>query len=133
MANKKKNKWTRRAFMVTGGIVGGGLVVGLGGMMYVNKKIKEYTGEGFGEGTSLNAWIRIAPDNTVTMAVPRSEMGQGVYTSMPMLMAEELEVDMSTIHLVHPQPESPYANPFLMVNKPRDVYHGLNIMEKILS
>ncbi|RMG85133.1 MAG: xanthine dehydrogenase family protein molybdopterin-binding subunit [Bacteroidetes bacterium] len=60
-------------------------------------------------------------------------MGQGVYTSMPMLMAEELEVEMSTIHLVHPQPESPYANPFLMVNKPRDVYHGLNIMEKILS
>lgn len=129
----KKGKWTRRAFMVTGGILGGGLLVGVGGLIHVNKKIKEYTGDGFGDGDSLNAWIRIAPDNTITIAVPRAEMGQGVYTSLPMLIAEELEVEMSAIKIVHPQPESPYANTILVTNKPRDIYSGMTLMEKVAS
>lgn len=127
----KKNKWTRRAFIGVGGLAGVGLVVGVGGNMYLNNAITKYTGQGMGDGASLNAWIRIASDNTVTMAVPRAEMGQGVYTSMPMLIAEELEVDMSTIKVVHPQPESPYANTYLLVNEQRDVYGSLALMEKI--
>ena len=40
-----------------------------------------------------NAWVHIADDNTITILSARSEMGQGVYTSMPMLVAEELNVD----------------------------------------
>ncbi len=131
--NKKKGKWTRRAFMLTGGVIGGGLLVGIGGNMYVNKKIKEYTGTGFGDGSSLNAWIRIAADNTITLAVPRSEMGQGVYTSVPMLIAEELEVDMKSVKVIHPQAESPYANTQLVAGSPRDVHSGFNIMEKVAS
>ncbi|MEZ4952611.1 MAG: molybdopterin cofactor-binding domain-containing protein [Saprospiraceae bacterium] len=129
----KKGNWTRRAFMITGGVVGGGLLVGVGGMLYVNKKIKEYSGEGFGEGNSLNAWIRISPDNKITVAVPRAEMGQGVYTSIPMIVAEELEVDMDRIEVVQPQPEGPYANTFLMTNQKRDLNKGLSLMEKIAS
>ena len=133
MANKKKNKWTRRAFIATGGFLGLGLAVGIGGNIYVSRKIKEYSGEGFGEGASLNAWVRIAPDNTITMAVPRAEMGQGVYTSLPMLLAEELEVEMSSIKIIHPQPESPYANTFLLVNKPRRNNTSYSIMEKVAA
>lgn len=129
----KKGKWTRRAFMITGGVVGGGLLVGVGGMLFINKKIKEYSGEGFGEGNSLNAWIRISPDNKITVAVPRAEMGQGVYTSIPMIVAEELEVDMDQIEIIHPQPEGPYANTFLMTNQKRDLVKGLSLMEKIAS
>lgn len=129
--NKKKSKKGRRAFMITGGILGGGLMVGLGGMLHINKKIKEYSGEGFGEGSSLNAWIRIAPDNTITMAVPRAEMGQGVYTSLPMLIAEELEVDMKSIKVFQPQPEGPYANTYFLANGHRDMKAGLTFMEKI--
>ncbi len=129
----KKGKWGRRAFMITGGVVGGGLVVGVGGMLWVNHKIKQYTGEGMGAGDSLNAWIRIAEDNTITLAVPRSEMGQGVYTSIPMLIAEELEVDVQKVKIVHPQPESPYANTFLLTGQPRNVYKGMTLMEKIAS
>ena len=42
-----------------------------------------------------NAWVHIADDNTITLISARSEMGQGVYTSMPMLIAEELNVDIA--------------------------------------
>ena len=47
-----------------------------------------------------NAFIHIAPDNSITIVVNKSEMGQGVYTSMPMLIAEELEADWSRISVV---------------------------------
>ncbi len=127
-------KWTRRAFIAGGGLAGIGLVVGVGGNMYLNKAIKKYTGEGMGNGSSINAWVRIAPDNTITMAVPRAEMGQGVYTALPMLLAEELEVDMNQIEIVHPQPESPYANTFLLdPNNPRKAYASYSMMSKIAS
>ncbi len=44
-----------------------------------------------------NAWVHIADDNTITLISARSEMGQGVYTSLPMLIAEELHVDLRKI------------------------------------
>ena len=43
--------------------------------------------------SQLNAWLRIGSDDSITILVDRSEMGQGVYTALPMLIAEELEVD----------------------------------------
>jgi isoquinoline 1-oxidoreductase beta subunit len=46
-----------------------------------------------------NAWVRIGSDNTVTILSARSEMGQGVYTTMPTLVAEELEVDLKRIKI----------------------------------
>ncbi len=45
----------------------------------------------------LNAWLSIGADDSITILVDRSEMGQGVYTALPMLLAEELEVDLSRI------------------------------------
>ncbi len=124
-------KWTRRAFIAGGSLAGVGLIVGIGGNMYVNKAIKKYSAKGMGEGSSLNAWVRIAPDNTITMAVPRAEMGQGVYTALPMLLAEELEVDMNQIEIVHPQPESPYANTLLLDPNPRKAYASYSMMAKV--
>lgn len=44
-----------------------------------------------------NAWVRVGSDNSVTILCARSEMGQGVYTSMPTLVAEELEVDLAKV------------------------------------
>lgn len=126
-------KWTRRAFIGTGGLLGTGLVVGVGGYAYISKQIKKYSGKGMGEGDSLNAWIRIAPDNTITMAVPRAEMGQGIYTALPQMIAEELEVDMSSIKVMHPQPEAPYANTYLMTQESPNAYKGLKPLEKIFS
>ena len=124
-------KWTRRAFIGTGGLIATGLVIGVAGNMYMNKAVKKYSGTGMGEGESLNAWLRIAPDGTVTVAVPRAEMGQGVNTSLPQLIAEELEVDMSRIKVIHPQPDAPYANTFLLSNSEPNFYDGYDMMEKV--
>jgi len=128
---KKKGKWTRRAFIGVGGLAGLGLVVGVGGNVYLTKNAKKFSGKGFGDGDSLNAWIRISPDNIVTLAMPRSEMGQGVSTALPMLIAEELEVSIKDIKLVAPQPEPAYANTILVTQEPRDIYSSLSFMEKI--
>jgi isoquinoline 1-oxidoreductase beta subunit len=123
----------RRAFVIAGGILGGGLLVGIGGLIHVNRKIAKYSGLGMGEGTSLNAFIRISADNTVTLAIPKTEMGQGVYTSLSQLIAEELEVSMAQVKVVHPQPEGPYANLFMAQEEPRDPYGALTMMQKIFA
>jgi isoquinoline 1-oxidoreductase subunit beta len=47
----------------------------------------------------LNAWLKIARDDSITIIVDRSEMGQGVYTALPMLLAEELEIDLNKIRI----------------------------------
>jgi isoquinoline 1-oxidoreductase beta subunit len=59
-----------------------------------------------------NAFIRIAKDGTITLVMPQVEMGQGVYTSIPMILAEELDADFSRVRFEHAPPnEKLYANP----------------------
>lgn len=82
---------TRRRFLQAG--AAGALVLGfhlpLGG---------RYAAAQDAESAELvNAWLRIDPDNTITIRVPSSEMGQGVYTALPMLVAEELAVDWQQV------------------------------------
>jgi isoquinoline 1-oxidoreductase beta subunit len=61
-----------------------------------------------------NAFIRIGSDGQVVLTMPSVEMGQGTYTSIPMLIAEELEVDLSQVRLEHAPPdEKRYGNPLL--------------------
>ena len=61
-----------------------------------------------------NAFIRIERDGQIVLTMPYVEMGQGTYTSIPMLIAEELEVDLSQVRLEHAPPnEKLYANPLL--------------------
>jgi isoquinoline 1-oxidoreductase subunit beta len=59
----------------------------------------------------LTAFLRIAPDGSVTVIVPNSEMGQGVATSEPMLIAEELEVDWRQISVEFAPVSPAYVNP----------------------
>ena len=69
-------------------------------------------GGGTGGGFRPNAWLRINPDGTVILTIPKSEMGQGVYTALPMLIAEELECSWGSI-TVEPAPADPrYNHPF---------------------
>ena len=56
-------------------------------------------------GTEINAWIVIAPDDSVTIRLAKSEMGQGVLTALPMLVAEELECDWSKVRTEFATPQ----------------------------
>ncbi|MGB3070250.1 MAG: molybdopterin cofactor-binding domain-containing protein [Ottowia sp.] len=61
-----------------------------------------------------NAFLRIATDGAITMIVPYVEMGQGTYTSIPMLIAEELDIDLTAVRVEHAPPDDKaYANPLL--------------------
>src|SRR6266480_1383089 len=63
-----------------------------------------------------NGFIRINPTGTVTLVVPMAEMGQGVYTALSMLLAEELEVELDQIQVQHaPANDALYANTFLHI------------------
>jgi len=124
----------RRTFLIAGGVVGGGLLVGIGGFnYYVNKRINKFSGIGMGEGDSLNAYVRIRSDNTIVLAIPRTEMGQGIYTALSQLIAEELEADFSRVEVVYPQAESAYTNFFMAGMKPADFEGGLTMMQKIFA
>lgn len=64
-----------------------------------------------GEGdVALNGWIKIAPDGSVVLAMPRSEMGQGVHTALPMLAAEELDVPLASVRLEQAGADAIYGN-----------------------
>jgi isoquinoline 1-oxidoreductase subunit beta len=63
-----------------------------------------------GAQSTLNAWLRIGADDSITILVDRSEMGQGVYTALPMLLAEELEIDLAAVKIVSAPAGDAYVN-----------------------
>ena len=79
---------SRRHFLQRTAYFGGGLVLALA-LPGVHGASRAATNS----DSQLNAWLRIGTDDSITILVDRSEMGQGVYTALPMLLAEELEVD----------------------------------------
>ena len=79
---------SRREFVTTGVAAGAGLMIGF----YLPHKSGAHQ-----ETFSPNAYLRITPDNRITIVVARSEMGQGVRTALPMILAEELEADWQLI------------------------------------
>src|SRR5215831_7079236 len=59
----------------------------------------------------LNAWVRIEPDNTVTLAVSQAEIGQGISTTLPAVIAEEMGADWSRVRLENSAADPAYRNP----------------------
>jgi isoquinoline 1-oxidoreductase beta subunit len=98
---------SRRDFLKTTALASGGLMLGVY-LPTLNKA------EAAGTLHTPNAWVHIADDNTITLLSARSEMGQGVYTSMPMLIAEELGVSLDRIRVAIAPPDvKAYGNPLL--------------------
>ncbi|MBI5205697.1 MAG: xanthine dehydrogenase family protein molybdopterin-binding subunit [Nitrospirae bacterium] len=85
---------SRRDFLKTGAALGGGLILGFSLSEPARAIAKKSAAE-----FAPNAFIRIGKDNIVTIIVNKSEMGQGVYTSLPMLVAEELGCDLSKVRI----------------------------------
>ena len=93
---------SRREFVKTGAAVGGGLfssglIVGCATM--ADKGPVALAPSATAPGAMPNAWVKVGTDNAVTIICARAEMGQGVFTSMPMLVAEELEVDITKVRI----------------------------------
>jgi isoquinoline 1-oxidoreductase subunit beta len=101
---------SRRMFLVTGAAAGGGFLLGF----YLPERIDAKAQATSEEFFRPNAFVRIRPDDSITLVMPQVEMGQGTYTSMPMLIAEELEVDLSKVSLeAAPPNDKLYANPLI--------------------
>ena len=99
---------SRRGFLTTAAAAGGGLVLSLS--LPFNRS------DAASDGFAPNAFIRIGRDGQVVLTMPYVEMGQGTYTSIPMLIAEELDVSLKQVRLEHAPPnEKLYANPLLGV------------------
>lgn len=98
---------SRRTVLSAGIAVGGGLLVGVPLAAPVLSKSGPVD-------FAPNAFIRIARNGTVTLTMPYVEMGQGTYTSVPMLIAEELEVPLAAVTLEHaPADDMLYRNPIM--------------------
>src|SRR5687767_8730999 len=98
----------RRTFLKVGATAGGGLMVGgyLHGLLDPDRPGAAAAGI-----FEPNIWLRIAPDDTVTIMLTQVEMGQGVMTSMPMLVAEELDADWTKIRTEWTPADAKYGNP----------------------
>jgi hypothetical protein len=94
---------SRRAFLKASAAAGGGLLLSfrLPALMRNAEAAETPTANTF----APNAFIRIDRQGRVTLIVHQVEMGQGTYTSLPMLLAEELEVDLAQVQLEHAPPD----------------------------
>ncbi|HEY2481786.1 MAG TPA: molybdopterin cofactor-binding domain-containing protein, partial [Caulobacteraceae bacterium] len=96
---------SRRAVLQVAAMAGGGLLVGFAAPLGEAAE----TGK---SGFAPNAFIRIDPAGKVTLVMPQVEMGQGTYTSISMILAEELDADWSKVAYEHAPPsDALYGNP----------------------
>lgn len=102
-------KWTRRGFIAAGVATGGVFAVGVALREgHRAPKLAQMVAE---EGETLvNVWVKLAPDNTVTAIVPHSEMGQGVFTSMAQMLAEDMDADWNLVRFEQAPAHEAYAN-----------------------
>ncbi|MHA1559608.1 MAG: molybdopterin cofactor-binding domain-containing protein [Alphaproteobacteria bacterium] len=96
-----KVELSRRQFIVTAAVAGGGMMLSLHLVGSASAAVptggRPWTGGSPSEGTEISAWLVIAPDNTVTIRCKQQEMGQGVFTSMAMFIAEGLECNWDDV------------------------------------
>lgn len=88
----------RRGFLKRGGLLGGGLVLG-----FTVPMAKRLGAQGAPDSKlpAPNAFLRIGPDDSVRVILAHAEMGQGIWTTLPMLIAEELDADWSKVSAEH--------------------------------
>lgn len=100
-------KVSRRDFLATSVLVGGGLILGF----YLPGHDSAIAAKSPAAPFVPNAFLRVGHDGAVTFIINHSEMGQGVYTSLPMLIAEELECDWRKVRVEEAPVDPAYNNP----------------------
>jgi isoquinoline 1-oxidoreductase beta subunit len=115
-------RFSRRAFLRIGAAAGGGLLLGISFSALAQGDAQTRKSVIGGDGNESaqdgvfepNAFVQIDRSGKVTLIVPKVEMGQGVYTSIPMLIAEELEVPLDSVSVDHAPPnEKLFMDPLL--------------------
>lgn len=101
-------KIARRTFLIGATAIAGGLAVGY---YYASKPYPNPLEDDLREGeTTFNPYVKIAPDNTITIIAPRADMGQGVQTTLATMVAEELDVSLDQIQVEHGPADWTYFN-----------------------
>ena len=95
---------SRRRFLQTSGTIGGGLLLGC--TLRVPLAAQQPA-----RARDLNAWVRIASDDNVTIVVSQAEMGQGIATTLPAVLVEELGADWSRVRFANAPTAAAYRNP----------------------
>jgi len=109
---KNTNTISRRNFMRTTGSLGGGLIVSFMIPAIAGTRLKTIMGKSGGDDAGFipNAFLRIGPDNSVKVILAHVEMGQGIWTTLTMLIAEELDADWKNITIEHAPAGNVYAH-----------------------
>jgi isoquinoline 1-oxidoreductase beta subunit len=97
---------SRRKFLKSGALVGGGLMISFS-IAQAGPLGKLFAPEP-GRDFMPNAFLNIRPDNTITIILTHVEMGQGIWTTLPMLIAEELDLDWKNVRVEHSPADNAY-------------------------
>ena len=106
-------KWTRRAFIGAGSLVGGGFVLGVAGVTFAPGRHTVVSADATEKG-ELTTWITVTPDNFVTILVPHCQMGQGSLTALAMMAAEEMEAAWDRVRIQEAPALDMYANAYML-------------------
>jgi isoquinoline 1-oxidoreductase beta subunit len=106
----KRRTWLLSALGATGALVVGWGVMPARSRLGSPELMLKTEGD-----VALNGWIKIAADGAVVLAMPRSEMGQGIHTALAMLVAEELDVPLNRVRLEQAGGDSIYGNVAMLV------------------
>jgi len=101
---------SRRALLLTGVAAGGGLGLWYGARRLDDGDARQKFGASTPDMSPLNAWIKIGPDGQIMFGVHRAEMGQGITTALPMMLAEELDADWDKVSFEFTPVDRDYFN-----------------------
>lgn len=102
-----EKKIARRSLLKAGAVGTGALVIGFSAPAVIR-----HFGTSQISGAKLNSWLEITSEGIARIAQPQSEMGQGIWTSMAQLVAEELEVDWDSVEIFSPIAAPEFSHPF---------------------